>query len=137
MSEQNKEIIRRFEAAFAANDGPVIDELCDPGLVDHNPVPGFEPNLTGFKQAVDLYHSAFPGYENDLHAVIGDGDMVATLWTVTGTHKGELFGIAPSGKTVTVEGMNFYRLANGKVTEVWTQFDSLAMLQQLGAIPEG
>jgi hypothetical protein len=48
----NIEIITRFEQAFRAADQPAIDELADPGLVDHNPAPGHEPTLAGFKQKV-------------------------------------------------------------------------------------
>jgi steroid delta-isomerase-like uncharacterized protein len=68
--------------------------------------------------------------------VIGEDDLVATRWTVSGTHEAEFFGVPATGKRVTSEGMNFYRLSNGKVTEVWTQFDGVGLMQQLGAIPE-
>ena len=82
-----------------------------------------------------MYKATFPDLHVDLGAVIGEGDLVATRWTVTGTQQAEFFGIPATGKRVTVEGMNFYRLAGGKITEVWTQFDGLGLMQQLGAIP--
>jgi hypothetical protein len=56
----NTEIIRRFEHAFRAADQATIDELSDPGLVDHNPAPGHEPTLAGFKHKVAEFKAAFP-----------------------------------------------------------------------------
>lgn len=132
----NKAIVERFEHAFAANDAVAIDELCDPGLVDHNPVPGHPPTLDGFKSAIAGYKAAFPDLTVDLGEVAADGDTVATRWMVAGTHEGEMMGIPPTGKQITVEGMNFYHLRDGRITDVWTQFDAVAMLEQLGVMPE-
>jgi steroid delta-isomerase-like uncharacterized protein len=119
------------------NDQATIDELCDPGLVDHNPVPGAPPTLEGFKATIAGYTTAFPDLEfADGPRVIVEGDTAATRWTAAGTHEGEMMGIPPTGKRIRVEGMNFYRLANGRITEIWTQFDGVSMLQQLGVMPE-
>jgi steroid delta-isomerase-like uncharacterized protein len=133
--DDNKAIVERFEEAFAANDVATIDELCDPNLVDHNPVPGQGPALAGFKETIAMYKSIFPDSAVTLGDVIADGDLVATRWAVSGTHEAEFFGVPATGKRVTVEGMNFYRLADGKITDVWTQFDGLGLMQQLGALP--
>jgi steroid delta-isomerase-like uncharacterized protein len=135
MSDSNVEIITRFEHAFRAGDHATIDELCDPGLIDHNPAPDHEPTLAGFKQKVAGFKAIFPDLEEDLQDVIADGDTVATRWVVTGSQQQEFMGIPAGGRTIRVEGMNFYRLEGGRVTEIWTQFDSVGMLQQLGAIP--
>jgi predicted ester cyclase len=54
---------------------------------------------------------------------------------VTGSLQQEFMGIPASGQTISVEGMNFYRLKDGHVTDIWTQFDGAAMMQQLGAVP--
>ena len=67
--------------------------------------------------------------------IIASGDTVATRWVVTGSLQQEFMGIPASGQTIRVEGMNFYRLKDGRVTDIWTQFDGAAMMQQLGAIP--
>jgi steroid delta-isomerase-like uncharacterized protein len=131
----NIEIITRFEHAFRAADQATIDELCDPGLVDHNPAPGEEPALAGFKQKVAGFKTIFPDLVEDLQDVIASGDTVATRWVVTGSQQQEFMGIPASGQAIRVEGMNFYRLKDGRVTDVWTQFDAAAMTQQLGAVP--
>ena len=129
------EIITRFEYAFRAADQTTIDELCDPGLVDHNPAPGHEATLAGFKQKVAGFKAVFPDLEEELQDIIANGDAVATRWVVTGSLQREFMGIPASSQPIRVEGMNFYRLKGGRVTDIWTQFDGVALMQQLGAIP--
>jgi steroid delta-isomerase-like uncharacterized protein len=131
----NIEIITRFERAFRTGDQATIVELCAPGLADHNPAPGEEPTLAGFKQKVAGFKASFPDLEEDLQDIIASGDTVATRWVVTGSLQQELMGIPASGQAIRVEGMNFYRLRGGRVTDIWTQFDGVALMQQLGAIP--
>jgi steroid delta-isomerase-like uncharacterized protein len=131
----NIAIITRFEHAFRAADQATIDELCDPGLADHNPAPDEEPTLAGFKEKVAGFKASFPDLEEDLQDIIASGDTVATRWLVTGSLRHELMGIPASGQTISVEGMNFYRLKDGRVTDIWTQFDGVALMQQLGAFP--
>jgi steroid delta-isomerase-like uncharacterized protein len=131
----NIEIVTRFEYAFRAGDQATIDELCHPGLVDHNPAPGHEPSLAGFKQKAAYFCSVFPDLEEDLQDIIDSGDTVATRWVLTGSQQQEFMGIPASGQTIRVEGMNFYRLKDGRVSDIWAQFDGVAMMAQLGAIP--
>jgi steroid delta-isomerase-like uncharacterized protein len=130
----NIEIITRFEHAFRASDQATIDELCDPGLVDHN-APDDDPTLAGFKKKVAGFKAIFPDLQEDLQDIIASGDTVATRWVVTGSQQQEFMGIPAAGKTIRVEGMNFYRLKDGRVTDMWTQFDGVALMQQVGAFP--
>ena len=131
----NIEIITRFEREFRTGDQAIFDELCDPGLVDHNPPPNHEPTLAGFRQKVAGFRAAFPDVEADLQDIIASGDTVATRWVVTGSLQQEFMGIPATGQRVRVEGINFYRLKDGRVTDIGTQFDGVAMMQQLGVIP--
>ena len=130
----NTEIITRFERAFRAADQATIDELADPGLADHNPAPGHEPTLAGFKEKVASFKAMFPDLVEELQDVVASGDTVATRWVVTGSLQQEFMGIPATGQPIRVEGMNFYRLRDGRVTDVWTQFDAVAMMQQLGPV---
>ncbi len=66
---------------------------------------------------------------------MAEGDRVATRWTGTGTHEGELMGIAPTGNRVEVAGMVISRISGGKIAESWSNYDALGMMQQLGVIP--
>jgi len=131
----NIEIIKRFEPAFRAGDQATIDELSDPSLVDHNPAPDHEPTLAGFKQKVAGFAAAFPDLEEDLQDIVGSDDTVATRWVITGSQQQELMGIPAAGQRIRVEGMNFYRLENARVTDIWTQFDGVGLMQQLGVMP--
>ena len=67
----NIEIITRFEHAFRAADQTTIDELCHPGLVDHNTAPGEEPTLAGFKQKVAGFKASVPDLKEDLQDIMG------------------------------------------------------------------
>ena len=129
----NIAITTRFEHAFRTGEEATIDELCDPGLVDHNPAPDQEPTLAGFKQKVAGFKAVFPDLEEDLQDIIASGDTVATRWVVTGTQQQDFMGIPATGQPIRIEGMNFYRLKDGRVTDIWTQFDGVGMMQQLGA----
>jgi predicted ester cyclase len=128
-------IITRFELAFRAADQATIDELCHPDLVDHEPAPGYDQTLAGFKQKVAFFKAVFPDLEEDLQDIVGARDTVATRWVLTGSQQQEFMGITPTGKRIRVEGMNFYRLEDGQVTDIWAQFDGVGLMQQLGVMP--
>jgi steroid delta-isomerase-like uncharacterized protein len=134
MPEDNHAIVLRFEEAFSDNDVVTIDELCDPNLVDHNPFPGQGPGLAGFKETIAMLNASFPDGTAKVEAVISDGEFVATRWITSGTHEADFFGVEATHKHVAVEGMNFYRLSGGRITEVWSQYDGLGLMQQLGAL---
>jgi predicted ester cyclase len=59
------------------------------------------------------------------------GDVVAVRWTVTGTHRGQLPGLPPTGKSISLTGMSIARLRDGKFVESWNNWDALGMMQQL------
>ena len=88
----NIEIITRFEHAFRAAEQATIDELADLGLADHNPAPGHEPTLAGFKQKVAGFKAVFPDLVEDLQDIIASGDTVATWWAVTGSLQQDFMG---------------------------------------------
>lgn len=138
MSEQNKAAARRIaEEFFAGGNFAIADELVDKNFVGHDvaspePIRGPE----GLKQQAKGYRDAFPDLQLMIEEQIAEGDMVATRWTASGTHKGDLFGISPTGKQTTVGGMTIDRFMGGKIVESWDNWDALGLMQQLGAIPE-
>jgi len=93
------------------------------------------PGTAGIKQFISIYRTAYPDTHFTVEDQVAEGDKVATRWTATGTHRGELMGIAPTGKRVTVTGIAITRVTNGKIVETWNNFDALGQLQQLGVIP--
>jgi len=131
----NVEIITRFELAFRANDQATIDELGAPGLVDHNIGHGLDGTLAAFKEKAAYFVALFPDIKEDMQEIIASGDTVATRWVLTGSLQQDYLGIPASGQKIKVEGMNFYHLKDGRVTDIWTQFDGTALMQQLGATP--
>jgi predicted ester cyclase len=66
---------------------------------------------------------------------IAEGDKVVTRYTVSGTHQGEFFGVAPTGKRITMSGIMVDRLEDGKMVEEWPEYDLLGVMRQLGAVP--
>jgi len=134
----NKEIVRRLiEGVWRDRNLGLVDELVAPDYVGHNPSQPEPINgRAGFKQDVGMYQSAYQDATITIDDQIAEGDYVVTRWTGRGTHTGELMGIAPTGKEVTVSGITISRLAGGKIAETWELFDALGMLVQLGAVPQ-
>jgi steroid delta-isomerase-like uncharacterized protein len=137
MSQQNRAVLDRInEEAFRQGNTGVIDELVSPDFVEHNPMPGFGGNREGFKQMVAGLHQAFPDFDTQVQDQIADGDKVVERWTAGGTQEGDFMGIPATGKHIEIEGMDISRIEDGKIVEHWTQMDAMAMMQQLGVIPE-
>jgi steroid delta-isomerase-like uncharacterized protein len=90
----------------------------------------------GFRAFVTTYQTGFPDAAIIVDDQIAEGDVVATRWTGRGTHTGELMGVPPTGREVTLAGITYSRIADGKAREAWIIWDTLAMMQQLGAVPE-
>jgi steroid delta-isomerase-like uncharacterized protein len=138
MSEQNKAVSRRLvEEVFVGGRLGVADELLDASFVGHDvamPEPIRGPN--GLKQLASGYREAFPDLQLMIEDQIAESEQVATRWTARGTHKGELFGISATGKQATVEGITIDRFSGGKIVESWVNWDTLGLMQQLGAVPE-
>jgi len=121
--EDNKQAVRRLFEAFDAADGRAMDELLTPDFVAHGVPPGYAENADGWKQLASDIKNAFPDTREEIEDLIAEGDKVAARFTSRGTHKGEIFGLAPSGRTVTVSGIEIYLLSGGKVAEYWGEFN--------------
>jgi steroid delta-isomerase-like uncharacterized protein len=135
-AEDNKAVVRRILDEFwNAGNIALADELYAPGFVNHDPnAPDFK-DREGIKQVNTAYHSAFPDFHVELEQLIGEGDFVVKQWTTQGTQQGELMGIPPTGKRISLTGMTIYRVADGQVQECWWSYDMLGLLRQLGVIP--
>jgi steroid delta-isomerase-like uncharacterized protein len=139
MSDQNKALSRRnIEEIWNQRKLSVIDDLVAGNAVLHDPtVPGGKVSGNqGYRDFAVIYLTAFPDIHFTIHDQVAEEDRVVTRWTGTGTHKGALMGIAPTGKRATVTGMTIDRYLNGKTVESWTNYDTLGMFQQLGVIPD-
>jgi len=135
-AEENKAIVRRvFEELFNQGKLDVAGEIFAADYVFHAPLAAEVRGPEGFKQFVSMYRTAFPDLQYTIEDQIAEGDEVVTRWTATGTHRGELMGIAPTGKQGRVTGISIGRVARGKIVEDWANWDALGMLQQLGVVP--
>jgi steroid delta-isomerase-like uncharacterized protein len=137
MSEQNKALARKVYNAFNSGDVDSLDGIISSDAVDHDPQNPFggTHGPDGAKQVIAMYRAAFPDLKVKVEDQVAEGDLVATRWTSTGTHEGDLPGLTATHKSVTVTGIGIDRIADGKIVEGWNNWDTLGMLQQLGAVP--
>jgi len=135
--EQGKAVMSRYYEAWNARDLDAFDQLFAPDAIDHdvqNPYAATH-GPAGAKRVAEMYHSAFSDSRFEVHEQIGEGELIVTRWTGKGTNDGELMGMPPTGKYATIEGITIARIASSKIAETWTCWDTLGMLQQLGAVP--
>jgi steroid delta-isomerase-like uncharacterized protein len=135
---QNAETSRRFiEEAFNDGNLDVIDEVTADGFVNHDPLAGDQDAQAG-KQQIAAYRAAFPDIHITVEDVIEAGDQVCMRWTGEGTFENEFMGLQPTGqKGDPVRGISIDRFdADGKIAESWSQWDTLTLLRNVGAIPE-
>ncbi len=119
----NKATLSRFEDAISTNDPEIIsktiDELTEPDVVIHMPMPMRATGAQALKQVWPMLLRGLPDLHVAFEDVIADGDKVVIRNTVTGTHQGEYRGLPPTGKSITYNEIFIYRFANGRVAEMW------------------
>ena len=136
MSEQHKSAARNFiEKGLNQKDITALDEYFSPRLTDHALPPGLPAGREGRKIFASVLLVAFPDLHVQLDDMVADGDKLVSRYTVHGTHEGELMGIPPTGKQVSVGGIAIDRFEDGQSVEHWEVFDQMGMMQQLGVIP--
>lgn len=137
----NKAIVARFEEAVSSGDWEIIskaiDELVAPDALIRSPIPTKARGAQKLKEIFGTLHRAYPDLHVAAEDVIAEGDKVVARNTVTGTHRGEYMGIAPTGKSVTYNEIFIFRVADGRIAETWGVVDVLSQMRQLGAIPKG
>ena len=133
--EENKAIIRKLNEEFInRGNAAILDKLYSPELLRKRR--GLEWIVSTYdgSRGFENLHEAFLNYHSQIEELVGEGDMIIARCTITGTHKGELFGIAPTGKTISMNQVVYYRLSDGKVTEIWAMSDELGLLLQFGLV---
>ena len=131
------DLIQRFydEVLSQGNVGKV-DDLVTDDVIDHEPFPGQPDGIDGVRQFVGMMSTAF----SDLKATIGpsleSGDLASAHVMITGRHTGEFMGVPASDKEFEIEAIDIIRVEDGKCAEHWGVTDNMALMQQIGAIPE-
>ena len=130
----NAELLRRYmQEVWDERNPTAVERFVDPSFRRH--ISPTLPPLNTQEQVVRLkgLRTAFPDVTLELADVAVSGDVVAFRSTLRGTHRGELLGIPPTGKQVTVGLVDMWRVLNGRVVEQWGGPDMFDLLRQLGA----
>lgn len=129
----NNDVVRRiYEELVNAQRLDLLDGYFSPDYVNHKTPGGRE----GTKQLFLMLFAAFPDVQVAIDSMCDAGDRVWVRITMRGTHRGAFMGRPGTGKTFTATTMNEVRLEDSKVVEEWGVTDTLAMMQQLGLLPE-
>ena len=135
-AERNKDAMRRIIVeGFGEGKLDVFDELFAPDFREHQVVTGLPPGVEGLKARVRGLHAVMPDLTYTVQDMAAVGDKVWSYFVARGTHQGEFFRVAGTGKVVTIDVMDLTRFENGKVVEHWGVPDRFAMLEQLGLLP--
>ncbi len=136
-AEENKALVRRYaQELLNQTNLDLFDEIFAPDFVQYGADPDQVSGVEDLKQFFIMMRLGFPDFQvtiEDLFAA--EGEKVVLRFVFRGTHEGEFTGITPTGKQVTMAGIDIFRIAGGKIVELWNQEDVLGMMQQIGAVP--
>jgi predicted ester cyclase len=116
-----------------SRDPTAAEDLFAPEFVSHNMPPGFPAGFPGVRRFFELFSAAFPDVEVTIDELVADGDRAAVATTMTGTHTGELMGIAPTGRRVSVTGIDVVRVEDGRIVEHRGLTDTVGLMRQLAS----
>lgn len=129
----NRQSQRAFvDTVQSAGELDRIDDFVHAGFVDHSLPPGLPAGPDGVRAILGAIRHGFPDHDAEVIHMLAEGDMVATYKTFTGTHTGEFFGRAPTGRRATIRVMDFVRYRDGRIAEHWNVVDLESLWEQLG-----
>jgi steroid delta-isomerase-like uncharacterized protein len=127
-----EEVLAGIYEAINTGNLALLEKFVAPDYVEHSE--GFQ-GVERFQQQITAFRAAFPDLHVSIDDLLADGDRFASRTTVTGTHTGDLMGMPPTGKQISVEAVDIGRIENGQATERWGGLNMYSMLTQLGVIP--
>ena len=137
-SENERLVYKWFTELFNRGDLAVADEILAPAVRYHGPAsltPGDVSGPAAIKEYVEVYQRAFPDIWYTVEHIFGGADEICVRWVATGTHESDLFSLESTGETFEEAGINAFALEDGLITDVWSQWDTLRMVQELGIVP--
>ncbi|MCD2518858.1 ester cyclase [Massilia sp. G4R7] len=134
LARERRAVLRLYDA-FSRQDPDLIDDAVTPDWEDIPPAPGQGPGPEGMKPIIRSVISAFPDVQIVVHELIQVPGKIAVRGEITGTHEGELFGIAPTGKAVRFRLHEFHALDGEHITTTWHMEDWYGLFLQLGRFP--
>jgi len=132
--EDNKNVNLRWIQAFNERDWSTEASYRAPEFVAHLTGAADPLDNAGWREYMSAFTAAIPDAQIFVDSSVGERDLIASRWTLTGTHRGPFQGVPATGRQVTLVGVEFSRVVNGTIAEHWAQFDVLGMLQQIGAL---
>lgn len=139
-AQENKENARRLmEEAFGQGKLEIVDEVLVSDFVcyDPNSEAGEVRGADTIKQEIEWFRNAIPDLTYTVEDQVAEDDKVVTRYKASGTHQGEFFGVAPTGKRIEMSGIQIDRFdETGKMVEEWPEYDLLGAMRQMGAVPE-
>ena len=135
--EINKAVVNQWNEIINTGTFDRMVELFTPDFVRHSQAGGDIQiqGLEEYKRYQKMILAAFPDEHNTINLMVAEGDYVALYNTLTATQKGSYGSFPATGKKITSEYIGICRLENGKIAEIWVEWDNLAMLTQLGHFP--
>jgi steroid delta-isomerase-like uncharacterized protein len=129
---------RLLEVGWNGGDVAVFDEILAPEVVNHDPAgPGDVSGIEGQKEKAPTYRTAMSDMKLTIDDVVANDNTCVVRWTARGTNDGELMGAPPTGSKVEVTGISIDRFnADGKLVEIWDQWDNFGFMGQLGLVPK-
>jgi steroid delta-isomerase-like uncharacterized protein len=132
--EANIAAQEHLAAHLNSGDVDVAVETFAEHAVDRNPAPDQGPGREGFRNFWRSMLTAFPDAHIEPAHLAADDEHVTVAYTLTGTHQGDFQGIAPTGRSIEVTGVQLARFEDGKIVERWGSSDELGIVRQLGAV---
>ncbi|CCF64215.1 ester cyclase [Nocardia cyriacigeorgica] len=106
-----------------------------PDFVNHDPpFPGAPEGREGLRLAAAMFREALPGWHSEIDQLIAEDDLVVERFTASGTHRGELMGAAPTGRTLVLTGIQIFRIEGERIVERWGRLDDAGLFRQLGLV---
>jgi steroid delta-isomerase-like uncharacterized protein len=137
MTMDNAATTRRAYELINAGDLDGFGELVADDFVEHDDTADFAPTKQGVLELFHMYRAAFPDLRLHAEEVLVSDDKTVTRARATGTHRGELMGLPPTGRSANVKFIDIHQYdAAGLMSGHWGVIDMLSMLQQLGAVAE-
>ncbi|MFO0669974.1 MAG: ester cyclase [Polyangiaceae bacterium] len=134
MHASKEDVIRRyFGELFGEGRLALVDELLHPDYVNHSPSPGLPPGRVGVRVVVAALRSAFPDLSYAIEDLVIGADAVATRTVMRGTHRGDFFGLPPTGRTIAVPQMTIERFAEGRIVAHHRLTDEASLMRQLSS----
>ncbi len=131
MTSQRVIFIHRFYEPYNRNDQVALDQFIAPDVIDHNPFPDQAPGREGVKQGIADLHRAFADFHFTVEEAVVEGDLIADRIIGHGVHRDEFLGIPATGKEVSFQAMDIYRVVDDKIVDLWHVEDFYGLMEQL------